>query len=77
MCYNGLAVWLVADFEVLSCQATRKFIRCINTEIPTVPAIKHTACAPSYFIFFCLVLNQYLNTQHSIVICPLKVCFAP
>jgi len=34
----------VADFEALSCQVTRKFIRCRNAEIPTISAIKYTAC---------------------------------
>lgn len=52
MCYNGLAVWLVADFEVLSCQATRKFIRCINTEIPTVPAIMYAEYCSALFFHF-------------------------
>jgi len=32
------------DFEALSCQVTRKFIRCRNAEIPTISAIKYTAC---------------------------------
>jgi hypothetical protein len=34
----------VADFEALSCQVTRKFIRCRNAETRTVSAIKYTAC---------------------------------
>jgi hypothetical protein len=34
----------VADFEALSCQVTRKFIRCGNAEIRTFSAIKYTAC---------------------------------
>lgn len=34
----------VANFEALSCQVTRKLIRCRNAEIPTISAIKYTAC---------------------------------
>ena len=34
----------VADFEALSCQNRRKYIRFRNAETHTVSAIKHTAC---------------------------------
>jgi len=50
----AVTVWryvFVADFEALSCQVTRNFIRCRNAEIPTVSAIKYTAC---YRLVFCL-----------------------
>ena len=42
-----ITVWryvFVADFEALSCQVTRKFIRCSNAETCTISAIKYTAC---------------------------------
>jgi hypothetical protein len=42
-----VTVWryvFVADFEALTCQVTRKFIRCKNPETRTIPAIKYTAC---------------------------------
>jgi len=42
-----LTVWryvFVADFEALTCQVRRKFIRCRNAEIRTISAIKYTAC---------------------------------
>ena len=53
----------VADFEALTCQVTRKFIRCRNAEIPTIAAIKYTACyklavlvfGHSVFHFCCIV----------------------
>ena len=41
----------VADFEALSYQVTRKFIRCRNAETRTISAIKYTAC---YRLVFCL-----------------------
>ena len=41
---NGQRYVFVADFEALTCQNTRKFIRCTNAEIPTITAIKYTAC---------------------------------
>ncbi len=47
---NGLAIVFVADFEALSCQVTRKFIKCRNVEIRTVSAIKFIAC---YHLVFC------------------------
>jgi len=36
---NGQQYVFVADFEALSCQVTRKFIRCRNAQIPTISAI--------------------------------------
>jgi len=39
-----MSVWLVAEFEALSCQVTLKFIRCRNAETRTITAIKYTAC---------------------------------
>jgi len=36
---NGLRYVFVADFEALTCQVIRKFIRCRNAETRTIPAI--------------------------------------
>jgi len=39
-----MAVWLVADFEALSCQITTTFDTSCAARIPTAPAINYTAC---------------------------------
>jgi len=39
-----MAVWLVADFEALSCQVTTTFDTGWNARIRTAPAINYTAC---------------------------------
>jgi len=39
-----MAVWLVADFEVLSYQVTTTFDTSCAARIPTAPAINYTAC---------------------------------
>ena len=49
---DGWRYVFVADFEALSCQVTRKFIRCRNAETPTISAIKYTACYHTYFFVF-------------------------
>jgi len=41
---NGQQYVFVTDFEALSCQNRRKYIRFRNAETHTVSAIKHTAC---------------------------------
>jgi hypothetical protein len=45
-----LAVWLVADFEALSCQVTTTFDTSCAARIPTAPAINYTACWQLVFI---------------------------
>jgi hypothetical protein len=39
-----MAVWFVADFEVISYQGTMSFDKRDNLEIGTAPAINYTAC---------------------------------
>ncbi|HQI46371.1 MAG TPA: hypothetical protein PLC59_09960, partial [Bacteroidales bacterium] len=53
--YNGLAVWLVADFEALSYRVTTNFDTSSAALIRTVPAINYTAC---YRLVFCLPVLQ-------------------
>ena len=43
-CAQRMAVWLVADFEALSCQITTNFDTSYAAQIPTAPAINYTAC---------------------------------
>ena len=57
----------VADFEALSCQVTRKFIRCRNAEIPTVSAIKYTACY-ALAVLACLQVPVKLHSHIKLVI---------
>jgi hypothetical protein len=45
-----MAVWLVADFEALSCQVTTTFDTSCAARIPTAPAINYTACYRLVFI---------------------------
>ena len=45
-----MAVWLVADFEALSCQVTTNFDRSCAAQIRTAPAINYTACWQLVFI---------------------------
>jgi len=45
-----MAVWLVADFEALSCQVTTTFDTSCAARIPTAPAINYTACWQLVFI---------------------------
>ena len=49
---NGLAVWLVADFEALSYQVSTTFDTNCTARIPTAPAINYTACCAFGFYFF-------------------------
>jgi len=39
-----MAVWVVADFEALSCQVTTTFDTSYTAQIRTAPAINYTAC---------------------------------
>jgi hypothetical protein len=45
-----MAVWLVADFEALSCQVTTTFDTSCAARICTAPAINYTACWQLVFI---------------------------
>gem|GEM_PF-4105001 len=47
----------------MSCQVTRKFIRCRNAEIPTISAIKYTACYR--LVYFRLSLQTIVNIEVS------------
>ena len=51
-----MAVWLVADFEALSCQVTTTFNTSCAARIPTAPAINYTACCAFGFYFFHLLI---------------------
>ena len=66
---NGRRYVFVADFEALSCQVTRKFIRCRNAETRTISAIKYTACCAYgfYFFHFFLQIKTKLLILHSII----------
>ena len=72
LCYEGmflsflpkglvqrLAVWLVADFEALSCQVTTAFNTSCAARIPTAPAINYTACCAFGFYFFHLLIVNW------------------
>lgn len=53
-----LAVWLVADFEALSCQVTTTFDTGCAARILTAPAINYTACcAFGFYLFHLLIVN--------------------
>jgi len=53
-----LAVWLVADFEALSCQVTTTFDTGCAARIRTAPAINYTACcAFGFYLFHFLIVN--------------------
>jgi hypothetical protein len=47
-----VAVWLVADFEALSCQVTTTFDTSCTARMRTAPAINYTACYKLPFIHF-------------------------
>ena len=49
VCSQRLAVWLVADFEVISYQGTMNFDKMENLKTGTVTAINYTACCAKYF----------------------------
>ena len=60
----------VADFEALSCQVTRLFIRCRNNEIPTISAIKYTACYKlAYFLVKRHAFRFIYCFSHSVFVC--------
>jgi hypothetical protein len=61
-----LAVWLVADFEALSCQVTTTFDTSCAARIRTAPAINYTACWQLVFIHIRLFVI-YLAFFHVIV----------
>ena len=69
----------VADFEALSCQVTRKFIRCRNAQIPTISAIKYTACYKLAFFLFkrhtIIIINQFCHSVIVRRVCVCKVLF--
>jgi len=52
-----MAVWLVADFEVLSYQVTTTFDTGCAARIRTASAINYTACCMLVFIHYYLVVN--------------------
>ncbi|WP_213189389.1 hypothetical protein [Cloacibacterium caeni] len=53
-----MAVWLVADFEALSCQVTTTFDTGCAARIRTAPAINYTACcAFGFYLFHFLIVN--------------------
>ncbi len=54
-------VWLVADFEALSCQVTTTFDTSVAARIRTAPAINYTACYRLvFFVFFHFLSIYYL-----------------
>jgi hypothetical protein len=57
----------VADFGALSCQVTRKFIRCRNAENRTISAIKYTACY-ALAVLVCLLVSIKLHFHIKLVI---------
>lgn len=65
-----MAVWLVADFEALSCQVTTTFDTSCAARIPTAPAINYTACwqlvfihIRLYFIYLALFSCHYQSAR--------------
>ena len=54
-----MAVWLVADFEALSCQVTTTFDTSCAARIRTAPAINYTACCAFGFYFFHLLIVNW------------------
>ena len=54
-----MAVWLVADFEALSCQVTTTFDTSCAARIRTEPAINYTACCAFGFYFFHLLIVNW------------------
>ncbi len=53
-----MAVWLVADFEALSCQVTTTFDTGCAARIRTAPAINYNACcAFGFYLFHFLIVN--------------------
>ena len=74
----------VADFEALSCQVTRKFIRCRNAETRTDSAIKYTACyALAVFdcpyvwvnLHFHIKLVKFVSFSFSVCVACVLACF--
>ncbi len=69
-CAQRMAVWLVADFEALSCQVTTTFDTSCAARIPTAPAINYTACwqlvfihIRLYFIYLALFSCHYQSAR--------------
>ena len=53
-----MAVWLVADFEALSCQVTTTFDTGCAARIRTAPAINYTACCRQFFVRIFYIFNH-------------------
>jgi len=51
-CCQRLTVWLVADSEALTCQATTTFDTSCDAWISTTPAINYTVCWQLVFILY-------------------------
>ena len=53
-----MALWLVADLEALSYQATQNFNKSENLEISTATAINYSACYAAFlFIPFQILIH--------------------
>ena len=63
---NGWRYVFVADFEALTCQITRNFIRCRNAETCTISAIKYTACYQLGVFLLCQWFEMYFHFSHYI-----------
>jgi hypothetical protein len=58
-----MAVWLVADFEALSCQVTTAFDTSCAARIPTAPAINYTACCMLVFIIQIQLVTSFCKSN--------------
>ena len=65
-CCQRLAVWLVADFEALSCQVTTTFETSCDARIRTVPAINYTACYVLAFIHLSVCTYELLSQSKQV-----------